>query len=178
MVTGQSPIWLSWVFGCWCLSAMASDLLGRRIPNWLTYPAILMGLVMGYIVRGPEGLLDALAGILVVLPFVFLFFARMFGGGDVKFLAGIGAWLGLFATLNVALSAVLLGAAMGAISLIWQGRLLDALRRESREIFAVVGRKQVKALDSQQAQGTHRDRFPFGVPLGLSALFWMGPVLG
>jgi prepilin peptidase CpaA len=176
--SGQSPVWLPWLFGFWCLAAMASDLVSRRIPNWLTYPSIVLGVFAGYLTRGPEGIWDALGGILVAIPFALLFFLRLFGGGDVKFMAAIGAWLGFYTTLNVALSAVLLGAAMGAITLIWQGRLLEALRRESSGLVMRASQKTGASGVGGPTNTLPRDQFPFGVPLGLCALFWMGPVLG
>lgn len=174
-MAGQLILWL---FACWCMGVMASDLFSRRIPNWLTYPSILLGVLAGYVTRGPEGLWDAMGGVLVATPFALLFYARMFGGGDVKFVAAIGAWLGLFTTLNVALTAVLLGAAMGAITLIWQGRLLEALRSESRGLAATMSKREAGSTTGNVSTIQSADQFPFGIPLGLSALFWMGSVLG
>jgi prepilin peptidase CpaA len=173
MASDQVFFWSPWLFGCWCLVAMASDLVARRIPNWLTYPGILLGLSVNYISEGQEGALYALSGMSVALPFVLLFVARMVGGGDVKFMAGVGAWLGFSVAINVALTAVLLGAALGAIVLIWQGRLLESLRREVRSIGGRAGKPKDAA-----PTAAPRDLFPFGVPLGISALFWMGLVLG
>lgn len=174
-MAGQLILWL---FACWCMGVMASDLFIRRIPNWLTYPAILLGVLAGYVTRGPEGLWDAMGGVLVATPFALLFYVRMFGGGDVKFVAAIGAWLGLFTTLNVALTAVLLGAVMGAITLIWQGRLLEALRSESRGLAATMSKREAGSTTGNVSTTQSADQFPFGIPLGLSALFWMGSVLG
>lgn len=70
------------------------DLRVRRIPNWLTMPALLGGVVSNaFLIR--HGLLLALAGagcaLLVYLP---LYLVRGMGAGDVKLMAAVGAICG------------------------------------------------------------------------------------
>jgi prepilin peptidase CpaA len=75
--------------------ACVTDLRARRIPNALTFSAALAGLAAHAIVGGARGLAMAAAGwgvgLLLFLP---LFALRGIGGGDVKLLAALGAWLG------------------------------------------------------------------------------------
>lgn len=75
--------------------AAMTDLASRRIPNWLTFPLLLSGLIHAFIVGSWAGLLDGFSAMLLLaFPYVILFFLRG-GGGDAKLMGAIGAWLGL-----------------------------------------------------------------------------------
>jgi len=78
----------------------AFDARTRRIPNWLTLPAIALGCLLG----SPLG---ALAG--GVLPF-WMGLRGEVNGGDVKALAAIGAWLGVFGGVVAAVVALTVAA--------------------------------------------------------------------
>lgn len=71
------------------------DVRERRIPNWVTIPAVAVGLLMGATSQGLTGLAMALAGAaagaaLLALPFA----GGWVGGGDLKLLAAVGALMG------------------------------------------------------------------------------------
>src|SRR5687767_15907788 len=82
--------------------AAVGDLRSRRIPNWLTFSLVLSGIAQSFT---PGGLVSpgmSLAGFAVGfgLPMI-LFVIGALGGGDVKLLAGVGAWFGPGVALNV-----------------------------------------------------------------------------
>ena len=79
------------------------DVRERRIPNFVTGPAILAGLILHTISGGWSGLGDsALAGLIAGGIFLIFFLAGGMGAGDVKLMAAIGAlvgwqdWFGIF----------------------------------------------------------------------------------
>ena len=75
--------------------ACVTDLRTRRIPNVLTFGAALAGLLYQFVSGGVDGLGHATLGWLVGAVIFFLPFALGgLGGGDVKLLAALGAWLG------------------------------------------------------------------------------------
>ena len=72
------------------------DVRGQRIPNWLTYSGLLAALVVRAGLGGWTGLKGGLAGMLFAGGIFFLlFFIGGMGGGDVKLMAAVGAWVGL-----------------------------------------------------------------------------------
>jgi len=91
------------------------DLRTRRIPNTLTYSALVIALVLRALL-GPEALLSGLAGAGLALGLGFLLFAlRAFGGGDGKLMMAMGAFLGLE---HLLMAFVLMGLAGGVLAAI------------------------------------------------------------
>src|SRR5438132_1059179 len=75
--------------------ACGFDLRTRRIPNALTFGAALLGLVFHAVIGGVSGFGSSLGGLATGLAIFFPIFALGgLGGGDVKLLACIGAWVG------------------------------------------------------------------------------------
>ncbi len=108
-----------------CGGAAYEDARRRRIPNWVTIPALAAGLGLhaagGGLKASALGLAVALA---IGLP---LFALRGLGGGDVKLLAAAGALTGwpAFGTLFLVNAALSGGVAIGL--LVWRGGLGRAL---------------------------------------------------
>jgi len=87
-----------------------------RVPNWITFPMVLSGLVYCTWTGGIEGLgaglLGMAVGLLCLLP---LYAVGGMGAGDVKLMAGIGAWLGWEITLYSFAVSTIVGAAMAIL---------------------------------------------------------------
>ena len=114
--------------------ATITDLRSQRIYNWLTFPLMLGGLLAHTLSGGLDGLLLSLGGFalglgLMVVPF----FLGMMGAGDVKLMAGIGAWLGAQATLTAFLFTCLAGGVYAIIVLL---RNFDQLKAVFANIWA------------------------------------------
>jgi prepilin peptidase CpaA len=92
-----------------------------RVPNWLTFPMVLSGLVYSAWVGGWAGLGDGLVGTCVGLATLLpLYAVGGMGAGDVKLMAGIGAWLGASATWNAFVVSVIVGAVMAVAMVAWR----------------------------------------------------------
>jgi prepilin peptidase CpaA len=110
-VTLINTIFLIAVSG-FTLAAAVSDLRTRKLPNWLTVPAFALALVAHTAANGLPGLGFSLLGFVAGFGILLvLWLIGGSGGGDVKLMGALGAWLGARLTLRVFfVSAGLIGA--------------------------------------------------------------------
>lgn len=92
--------WL--LFVSWMLLGAYFDFSARRIPNKLVVCAIagqlgLLGYAMlaGLSVPGANSWLPAVLGLVAGMAFLVFWSLKVMGGGDVKFLAALGFWVGV-----------------------------------------------------------------------------------
>jgi len=110
------------------LVAACTDLASRRIPNMLTGPVLLLGLVHALWIGGVEELSDTLAGCaLLTLPYALLFVFAHGGAGDAKLMGAIGAWLGVASGTVVLVSVMLSGMVLGLGLVVVRRRLGSVL---------------------------------------------------
>lgn len=146
------------------------DLRCRRIPNFLTLPPLLIGPVLHVIVWGLPGLKSSLAGFLVGIAILIIPFALGgMGGGDVKFLAAIGAIKGSSFVLHAAVYSAFAGGIMAVCVLLYSGKLLTLLKKW---IFVILdafapGVVEMPKIDTK---GIDKQVLPYGVAIGIGAI--------
>jgi prepilin peptidase CpaA len=92
------------------VGATVTDLRARRIPNFLTFPAVGAGVVLHSVQEGWWGLALSLAGALMAPGVLMLLRAfRRLGMGDVKLAMAVGALLGPAAGALAMLSSCIAG---------------------------------------------------------------------
>ena len=111
-----------------CCVAVSVDVRFRRIPNKLTLPLWVAGIMVGLFQNGLNGLGESLGGMAIAgLPFFLLFMVSGTGAGDAKMMFAIGAWLGI---RDAFIATVAVGVAGGILSLFYamgHGRLMITL---------------------------------------------------
>jgi leader peptidase (prepilin peptidase)/N-methyltransferase len=144
-VTGFEVLIFAWI----SLALGLIDFDYQILPNVLTYPSIVFGLVFSWL-GGYTWWLDALIGALVgaLLPTLVIVIYKLWRGiegmgwGDVKYLSAIGAVVGLRGVVGVLVVASIMGALVG-LALIVSGR------------------------------GTGKTALPFGTFLALAVILWL-----
>jgi prepilin peptidase CpaA len=105
-------IWAAWIDG--------KEL---RVPNWLTFPMVFAGLALNTYLGGWEGFQFGLWGMAVGLATLMpLYAVGGMGAGDVKLMAGMGAWLGGEVTWWAFVVSVVVGAVMALVMAMRNGR--------------------------------------------------------
>jgi prepilin peptidase CpaA len=148
------------------------DYRTRRIPNWLTMPAAIAGLVYSSLAPHGVGFLWSLAGFAVGLSLLMLPWLLGGGGmGDVKMLAALGTWLGpLGILIAFAMGSVL--AAFGMIGVLTFSMISEGFGSARRRYVAPTSRDGSAA----SGQGKRHRVLPFAVPIAISTwlvLAWM-----
>jgi prepilin peptidase CpaA len=120
---------LQWgVVLCASLAGAVSDIGTRRVPNWLTGPVLLGGLLYATWVGGAAGLADAASAcVLLGLPYVLLFVFAGGGAGDAKLMGALGAWLGVRNAAVVLVAVAFAGILLSVGSALAKRRLTSVL---------------------------------------------------
>jgi len=157
------------------VAACVCDLRTRRIPNALTFGAPLAAAIFHAVTGGTAGLMASAGGWLLGIALFFPFFAlRGLGGGDVKLLGALGAWLGPAAVFHVGLYSAIAGGVIGTLVALRTGYLLRALHNLAflGTFWSTVGLQPVEGL-TLDAPG--RPRLAYAVPMlaGLLVTLWL-----
>ena len=152
-------------------TAAFMDVQQRRIPNWLTYPAILAGVLLRAHFWGVNGALTALAGCLLSAGIVFVFYAvRAMGAGDLKLLAAVGAFTGPHYAIQTLLATAIAGGVLAIIYVLYRGRLRATLGNVGEVMkFHVAGGMQAHPdfnLDNPDAL-----RMPYGLAIAAGTFY-------
>jgi prepilin peptidase CpaA len=148
------------------------DVRSRRIPNRLTYSAMIAGLALESIVYGWHGLLLGLQGALL-FGGVFLVFhlLRTMGAGDVKLAAALGCILGLANSWQVLFTTAMAGGVLAVLMMVFTGRILHTLR----STLAVAGFHVVHGLRTHPVVNLDNPaavRMPYGLAFAAGTLYW------
>jgi prepilin peptidase CpaA len=148
----------------WC------DATTHRIPNKIT----VAGLAGALILRAPLGVdsvVQGLAGFgMALLVAGVLYALRAIGGGDVKLLAGVGAFLGSTEVLGALALIAVLGAGFALLSVIRKG-LLPLLIFNTLDLVKS-WRSLGQAGQNRKLESPGALTIPYAVPIAVGTLVW------
>jgi prepilin peptidase CpaA len=145
--------------------ACITDLRTRRIPNVLTFGAAAAGLAFHTLFPQGDGFVGAGLGLVVGVVVFFIPFALGgLGGGDVKLLGALGAWLGVSEVVWLALYTGVAGGVMAIVVSLATGYLRQALSNVMLLFmhWRVAG---LRALPEITLEGSKGPRLAYAVPI-------------
>lgn len=150
--------------GVFTVVAAISDLRFRKIPNKMTGPMCIAGIVYHVGFFGWDGLQVSLLGFAAGFGVLFvLWMIATAGGGDVKLMAALGTWLGWLMVLKV-LFCSLIFVTTGTIAIVAFGLLSKGLRRTKEQYMSRTDKGKGETTDQRKK----RRVMAFALPVALA----------
>lgn len=162
--------------------AVFTDATRGKVYNFVTLPALAIGLVISLLVDagspaqgswlvelfGRE-FFSSLAGVALAIGiFGFAYLMGMLGGGDVKLMAAIGALMGWRFFLEAAVLTACTGAIIAIVILARRGHITQGLKNSVTALVAP--RKWKKLRESAAAGSAELETIPYTYAIGIGTL--------
>ncbi len=166
--------WPVWLVTLVLIVAAVIDGAILKVPNWLTFPFIASGWLYGFCSDGFVGLGYSLLGTFVGM--MLLLVLRNMGGmgaGDVKLLAGVGAWLGTVITLYAFAATAIVGAIMAVAMVAWSGNWFKhyAMAMQILHEWKTI-RNPAKLAAIARERKPRMTLLPYGIPMAVGSIIY------
>ncbi len=180
--------WPIWVVTITLIVAAVIDGFELKVPNWITFPMIISGWIYSaafaqahFGISWYEGLGWSFAGtavgLLTLLP---LYSIGGMGAGDVKLMAGIGAWVHVTHTLWAFAWTGVIGAIL-AVLMVWYSKAWSKHKGQFWMILNEIATvKDPEKLAEIAAERKPRMMLlPYGIPIAMGTIgyFWLSNML-
>jgi prepilin peptidase CpaA len=166
--------WPVWLVSVVLVVAAVIDGIKLKVPNWLTFPLVISGWIYSLAVFGWEGLVWSLAGTAVGLALLLPAYAiGGMGAGDVKLLAGVGAWVYATDTFYAFCVSAVIGGLLAIGMVLWRGDVRKHVAQFQGilwEIFTIRDPNQLSAIAAER-KSTMR-LLPYGIPITLGTILY------
>jgi prepilin peptidase CpaA len=174
--------WPVWVVSVVLIVAAVIDGTQLRVPNWLTFPLIFSGWIYSGLADGWPGLQASLIGTAVGLALLLPAYAiGGMGAGDVKLLAGVGAWVHGTVTFYAFCASALVGAALALLMVFYRRSWRKHLAQFwsiGAEILTIRNPEALSQIAAQRKSSMLL--LPYGIPIAIGAIgyfAWTGMLL-
>jgi len=159
-------------------SSVMFDISVRRIPNGLSGPGILVGLILNAAHSGTSGILASLAGVGVTIGILIWPFATGgIGGGDVKMMGAVGAFVGPRLAVMGLVIGMIIGGVIMSVHLARLGQLRNKLASLMTMIRVALLTRSVQPLIVRGANEAVI-ALPYSVPLAMGTVIALGLAWG
>ena len=149
-----------------------NDIRFNKIPNWLTYPTILVGILYHTSVKGFEGFLFSIEGVGVGLGvFIIPYLMGGTGAGDVKLMAAVGGLLGPRDVFIAFLFTSIVGGIYALVLLIYHGYLRETAIRYGAILKTLILTRKFIYIPS--AKGENKPKLCYGVAISAGTLIFL-----
>lgn len=164
--------WTVWFVTAVLIVAAVIDGAILKVPNWLTFPFILCGWLHWTLQDGLTGFGWSLLGTFVGM--MLLLVLRNVGGmgaGDVKLLAGVGAWLGTTVTLYAFAATAIVGGVMAVIMILRSGQWVRHLAMSHQILHEwKTVRKPAELARIARERKPSMHLLPYGIPMAIGSI--------
>jgi prepilin peptidase CpaA len=171
--------WTIWLVTVVLILAAVIDGFELKVPNWVTFPFIISGWIYSTAAFGFEGLGWSLLGTVIGLALLLPAYAiGGMGAGDVKLLAGVGAWVYGVHTVYAFAATAIVGAVLAvAMVLIRRGFKKHAAQFMVilNEILVIRNPEQLAAIAAERKPTMLL--LPYGIPIAIGTIgyfLWTG----
>jgi prepilin peptidase CpaA len=179
---GALARWDIWLVSVVLIVAAVIDGWALKVPNWITFPFIIAGWICSTAFHGWDGLWWSMAGTAIGLGLLLPAYAiGGMGAGDVKLLAGVGAWV--YATHTF--YAFCWSAIIGAILAVGMVLVRKAWTKHSNQ-FWMIFNEIITIRNPDVLAGIAAQRkssmllLPYGIPICIGTILyfvWMGMLI-
>lgn len=175
----QVPHYVVWLVSAVLVEAALIDGWKLRVPNWLTYHLAIGGWAYAAWAGGGAGLLWSIGGTALGLALLLPLYAiGGMGAGDVKLMAGVGAWVGPWLTLGAFATSAVVGGLMALAMVLRSGQVFRHLA-----LFQTIGHEILTIRDPSRLAERAAARkpsmmlLPYGIPIAVGSIgffAWQG----
>src|SRR5262245_31199261 len=170
--SAASENWPFWLVTVTLVVAAVIDGYKLKVPNWITFPMILSGWAVSTISFGWQGLVWSLVGTAVGLALLLPAYAiGGMGAGDVKLLAGVGAWVWGTTTLYAFAVSAIVGGVI-AVIMVLLGRTWTKHQSQFwmifNEILTVKDPEKLATIAAQRKSSMLL--LPYGIPIAIGTI--------
>ncbi|MCA9099537.1 MAG: prepilin peptidase [Pirellulales bacterium] len=164
--------WPIWFVTVTLIVAAVIDGYMLKVPNWLTFPMVVSGWVYSTAAFGWAGLGWSLVGTLVGLALLLPAYAiGGMGAGDVKLLAGVGAWVWATNTFYAFCLSAIVGAVI-AVGMVLSRRAWSHHKNQFyvivNELFTIRDPNQLSAIAAERKSSMLL--LPYGIPIAIGTI--------